>query len=575
MEIIEYPNKNNLSEIYQKSTSIFAFVKKVDDDKYVQCNQYVKCRDFLNDVIRGTLQKSPISIYGFKYNSEIDPVIDMENISLLYKDSNKDVEPAVIKAIKIINYYESVLKENYSSYILVDKNTAIITGPKIWLRSQVLTSLYTLLFRVAELDFEVNNENIQNLKKVYENFITEQKKEGLKKISGDLSYLNKIYKNLDVFLANYKKVLKLDKNDYDPILFNKSISLSNFHNYSGIVSLLDEEKFVYVDKNRTDLLKKIVKDAENFIYVDRNKTKKSIKEATDVGVDVSKKNIITIYGNSKKGNFYTDSYNPNKLEFAFITTVGNKRVICHSPVSCREQLIDKFRGLYNEDSEKYISNKINMHKVDTNKLRLLVFVQGMSLDEARLNHHKRELFFAKKVINYYEKLVGIKPSLISTALCQEEEKCSNFAWLFTGSKDWLLSPILLSLYPLIIRAVKTYVQIEYANGNIENLPKNIDDKVIIDIWNTVKKHNIDKHSIGHENILFDKHSDIIKILAGAKTLFVFPQEKAFVTKNEYATYGRNVGSAAYTTCIGINALLKDKYVNKNLQKKIKQYLENN
>ena len=553
MEIIEYPNKNSLVEIYQKSTSIFAFVKKVDDDKYVQCTQYVKCRDFLNDVIRGILQKSPISIYGFKYNSEIDPVIDMENISLLYKDPNKDVEPAVIKAIKIINYYESVIKENYSSYILVDKNTAIITGPKIWLRSQVLTSLYTLLFRLAELDFEVNNENIQNLKKVYADFITEQKKEGLK-ISGDLSYLNRIYKNLDVFLANYKKVLKLDKNGYDPILLNKSISLHNFHNYTGIVTLLDEQSTSYADKTRIELFKKLVNGAT---------------------VSVADKDIITIYGNSKSGNFYTDSYNPNKLEFAFITTVGNKRVICHSPVSCREQLIDKFRGLYNEDSEKYIPNKINMHKVDTNKLRLLVFVQGMGLDEARLHHHKRELFFAKKVINYYEKLVGIKPSLISTALCQEEGKCSNFAWLFTGSKDWLLSPILLSLYPLIIRAAKTYVQIEYANGNIENLPKNIDDKVIIDIWNTVKKHNIDKHSIGHENILFDKHSDIIKILAGAKTLFVFPQEKAFVTKNEYATYGRNVGSAAYTTCIGINALLKDKYVNKNLQKKIKQYLENN
>lgn len=553
MEIIEYPNKNSLSEIYQKSTSIFAFVKKVDDDKYIQCTQYVKCRDFLNDVIRGILQKSPISIYGFKYNPETDPPIDMENISLLYKDPNKDVEPAVLKAIKIINYYESVLKENYSSYILVDKNTAIITGPKIWLRSQVLTSLYTLLFRVAELDFEVNNENIQNLKKVYEDFITEQKKEGLP-ISGDLSYLNRIYKNLDVFLANYKKVLKLDKNDYDPILLNKSISLHNFHNYTGIVTLLDEQSTLYADKTRIELFKKLVNGAT---------------------VSVAGKDIITIYGNSKSGNFYTDSYNPNKLEFAFITTVGNKRVICHSPVSCREQLIDKFRGLYNEDSEKYISNKINMHKVDTNKLRLLVFVQGMGLDEARLHHHKRELFFAKKVINYYEKLVGIKPSLISTALCQEEGKCSNFAWLFTGSKDWLLSPILLSLYPLIIRATKTYVQIEYANGNIENLPKNIDDKVIIDIWNTVKKHNIDKHSIGHENILFDKHSDIIKILAGAKTLFVFPQEKAFVTKNEYATYGRNVGSAAYTTCIGINALLKDKYVNKNLQKKIKQYLENN
>ena len=553
MEIIEYPNKNSLVEIYQKSTSIFAFVKKVDDDKYVQCTQYVKCRDFLNDVIRGILQKSPISIYGFKYNSEIDPVIDMENISLLYKDPKKDVELAVIKAIKIINYYESVIKENYSSYILVDKNTAIITGPKIWLRSQVLTSLYTLLFRLAELDFEVNNENIQNLKKVYEDFITEQKKEGLP-ISGDLSYLNRIYKNLDVFLANYKKVLKLDKNDYDPILLNKSISLHNFHNYTGIVTLLDEKSTLYADKTRIELFKKLVNGAT---------------------VSVADKDIITIYGNSKSGNFYTDSYNPNKLEFAFITTVGNKRVICHSPVSCREQLIDKFRGLYNEDSEKYIPNKINMHKVDTNKLRLLVFVQGMGLDEARLYHHKRELFFAKKVINYYEKLVGIKPSLISTALCQEEGKCSNFAWLFTGSKDWLLSPILLSLYPLIIRAAKTYVQIEYANGNIENLPKNIDDKVIIDIWNTVKKHNIDKHSIGHENILFDKHSDIIKILAGAKTLFVFPQEKAFVTKNEYATYGRNVGSAAYTTCIGINALLKDKYVNKNLQKKIKQYLENN
>ena len=68
MKIIEYTKNNDLAEIYQKSTSVFALLKQLKEkNTYQQCTQFVKCRDFLNDVVRGVLTKAPVKIYGFAF----------------------------------------------------------------------------------------------------------------------------------------------------------------------------------------------------------------------------------------------------------------------------------------------------------------------------------------------------------------------------------------------------------------------------------------------------------------------------------------------------------------------------
>lgn len=559
MEIIEYKKNNSLSEIYQKSYSVFAFVKKIEEDKYQQCSQYVKCRDFLNDVVRGVLQKTDINIYGFKYEPTQDPMIDMDNISFLIKNPKKEIEPDIVKALKIINHYESIMGlDSLSTYIRVDNNTVIVTGSKEWLRSQVLTSLYTLIFRIAELSFAVPDKSV-DLTEVFDSYILALRNEG-KSIEGDTKYLALIYKNLNTFMQNYKSILGLDKAPYDPILLDTKISLSNFHNHTGIVSLLGTSNS-YMPEERKKLFLKLVES---------EKTK-----------DISK-DIITIYTEYPHPNVY-NAYNPQTVNFAFVNTVGNKRVACHWPVYCREQLVGAFRSLVVDDSDKnfniHKSKGLNgekyTHKIDSTKLRLLAQIQGIGLVDDRMQYHKRELFFAKKVLNYYEKLAGFKPSIVSTALFKGPAH-ANYAWLFTGSNDWMLSPILLTLYPLIIRAAKLYVQLEVANKNGENLPKNIDANIIKGIWETVKKYNDNKNNTwAHENIFAVYPEKIAKLLANAKSIFVAPKEKAFCVKDTYATYGRKANSHAYSMYFGINSFLKNAYVDKYLQKKINNHLEIN
>lgn len=565
VKIVEYTQRRNLSEIYQKSTSVFAFVKKVDESTFVQCHQYVKCRDFLCDVVRGQLLNVAIEIYGFKYNPKKDPEIDMDNISIIIHDPNKENELFIKKAISIINYYEDLIKtSDKSTYMMVDKNTAIVVGPKQWLCSPVMTSLYTLLFRVAELNFDVINPT--EVAEAYKNLLSLNEN---KNKDGDIRYLRKIHEKLEVFLLNYRYVLALDDNSFDKVLLNRTLQLNSFHNNAGIVTLLGESNYTVLPE-REELLKAAIKGQANVANLP-----KSTITIQDPGITSA----------------YT-CYVPGMLHFAFVNTISNRRVLCHSPVTCREHLVGAFRSLYSEDSEvnlvtqlHYQNNKKITNLVDTSKLRLMVSVPGIKLQEDRMQYHKKELFFAKKVLNYYEKLAGIKPSVISTVLIQNANK-SSYAWLFTGDPVWQSNPILLSLYPLIIRAAKKYVQHMVVDLGSEKLPTKIDDLFVVDMWRDLKKHML--NTIGgtiSESILATKHKTIVKLLTGHKNIFTEAQDKAFYIKNGHdvldaatktsvdSMYSSSVNAVSYMNNIGINSFFSNKHVDKKLTQTIKTYME--
>jgi len=554
IKIEEYKKNNDLAEIYQASSTVYAFAKKLGEDHYAQCTQFVKCRDFLNDVVRGQLLEKPIAIYGFKYTPKKDLDIDLNNIRFIIKDPNKAIEPALKKAKVILNYYETLMKtDEVTNYEMASEHVGIVTGPKEWLCSPTLTSLYSLIFRVGEHSFEI--PDVTNLTDTYAQYIEANKANIHNQKFRDLDYLNTIYKKLEFFLANYKSVLGIEVTGYDHFLTD-DMSINNFHNNTGIVAFMGTSS--YMDKERKD---KFMKDFE-----EKDVKKEVVPETKSLMVVHSAKNFGSYTG-----------YTPGSIGFAFVNTFGNRRMLCHEPVSCREFLLVAFRALLTEDSDVDLFIHPTMQKgkkvafqVDAAKVRLLVTVPGVGTMEDRMQHHKQEFFFAKKVLNYYEKMAGFKTSVISTVRTVDPTDKSYYSWLFTAGADWMCSPVLLSLYPLIIRAAKRYAALMLKKGG--QLPTKIDDKNIVAIWQAIRGS---EGITTAESSLSADHAMIVKLLKYSKDIFTATQEEAFFTKNKYAVVKtRKVTDHTYTNQIGINAFLSKNYINKKLVEATTAFMEN-
>ena len=67
---------NSLTEIYQPTNMQFSFANIIDDKIY-QCHQWVKCKDYLHDVIKTSLTGISSNVYGFIFT------ILSSNVSLL------------------------------------------------------------------------------------------------------------------------------------------------------------------------------------------------------------------------------------------------------------------------------------------------------------------------------------------------------------------------------------------------------------------------------------------------------------------------------------------------------------
>ena len=68
MNNIIYNNfDQNLDEESQNIKTKFFFVEKLEDFIYNQITPYIKCRDFLNNVLYCITFNTNISVYGFKY----------------------------------------------------------------------------------------------------------------------------------------------------------------------------------------------------------------------------------------------------------------------------------------------------------------------------------------------------------------------------------------------------------------------------------------------------------------------------------------------------------------------------
>ena len=228
----------SLAEIYQSVDIKFAFLTA---PKYgtARCHSFVKCRDFLHDALRTQISGIVASIYSFNFNKKVNPPIDLRYIRMLVKSdvakSPDDVakwDTHMLSALRLLNHYEKLANKPLSSVVrLVNESPAtwLFIGSSFWLKTPYLVSMYTFLIRlgVRNIEFESDAELQEKYKKL-------RNIENVNHSDNDRNYLNYCWDKLSKVIIHRDKLFG---DGWDKIYSNASVSIRNFHNNSGIVSL--------------------------------------------------------------------------------------------------------------------------------------------------------------------------------------------------------------------------------------------------------------------------------------------------------------------------------------------------
>jgi hypothetical protein len=254
-----FKDNQNLAEIYQDVSMKFALANEING-KIKQCHAWVKCRDFIPDVIRGSLTKNNISIYGLKYvPSKHVPVCKNKTMLLITMDG---VEPRGFRvklnqAMLMINRYENMAGKDIGKLMKVSGNKTykhvwLFSGPKMWTAHPHMMSLLTLLFRIP-VQFKNEKYSKMNNSEIYESIIKNNKN-----ASNNRRYISAIKDVVDS-VVKYVNMFPVDKEGMSKSYTDNNIQLGRFHNDLGIVSVCCKTS---ADKKVNDVVNEISKIKE-------------------------------------------------------------------------------------------------------------------------------------------------------------------------------------------------------------------------------------------------------------------------------------------------------------------------
>jgi len=225
-----------LNEIYQPSNMRFSFANVIDNKIY-QCHQWVKCRDYLHDVIRTALTGKGSTIYGFTFTKD-DIMPDLNNVRLLIAQPELptskwfELRRTLTNSLKYIHHFEKIINEGYSKIEKVKginphKHIWMITGPKFWISTPYFLSLYTFFIRLGTKSL---NKKLKT-KDIFEGVTNTY--------SHDDDYLKKIKKYISKIIK-YRNDIEEYKDGFANSYYIE-LPIPSFHNYMGIVSLCEEQ----------------------------------------------------------------------------------------------------------------------------------------------------------------------------------------------------------------------------------------------------------------------------------------------------------------------------------------------
>lgn len=141
--------ENSLSEIGQTINTLFSFATINKDNTVDRLHEWVKCRDFLGDVLFSNKYKVPFNIYHF----QADRVKRGENLEFVVKFPTDKIKENFIsnyeKIIHPIEVHNGLELTSVKWFMNLKENTALITADKWWTSAIPLISLYTFLIKVC------------------------------------------------------------------------------------------------------------------------------------------------------------------------------------------------------------------------------------------------------------------------------------------------------------------------------------------------------------------------------------------------------------------------------------------
>ena len=244
-----------LSQIYSSGLE-FCFISK--DMK--QACAFMFCKDFLQDALMATHNKSKINIYGFSYDSKKDNPIDLDRTRIAVTNSkDNDFASKIPAMMDFIHQFERKLKLIRSSCYAVENpptkyakcGVFIIEGSNRWMRSPPMISLYSLLIRVG-FTHKIGN----TIEKTMDDLIKGKSKPYQ---NNDKSQLQGAKTGIDTILKyGYAKVFF-----NDPKMNFPNIPEHNMHYNMGIVAYSGGMSKQHIKHWHRDLNKKPKKKAEN------------------------------------------------------------------------------------------------------------------------------------------------------------------------------------------------------------------------------------------------------------------------------------------------------------------------
>jgi len=148
LKINPFPEMQGLNEVYQSMDLKYAFLKRVGDEEYSECNPLAKCRDYLHDIVNANLTKGTFSIYGMSYSAQKFPIdLDVTRFGLKF--------PSEADKKTFLENFQELISIETSNDLLASKIMEtdkplylIVEGDAFWMTNTVLLNLYTYLLRV-------------------------------------------------------------------------------------------------------------------------------------------------------------------------------------------------------------------------------------------------------------------------------------------------------------------------------------------------------------------------------------------------------------------------------------------
>ena len=248
IEVEWFKSNKHLSEIYQQTGMMFAFVSSPKEG-YKMCHEWVKCRDFLHDAVRAQILKSSCLIYGFNFEEGKNPPIDLKKMRMLVsrvdlkvgdKDNISLFKQKMKSSLELLHHYEKMAGVSLSRIKEVNPEKSgkavvfLFVSPVMWMTSPFLVSMYTFIIRLGDkqLSFSDNDDLMKQYKEMNESNKKSSSQDNDKLYLGDTGPL------MHKIICSREKLFMREKGFHN--IYFKNLDISSFHNYSGIRSLSSE-----------------------------------------------------------------------------------------------------------------------------------------------------------------------------------------------------------------------------------------------------------------------------------------------------------------------------------------------